>query len=49
MANKDSRSRKVNKPVVVPPVVSVIMGSKSDWETMKAASDVLTEFGVAHE
>ncbi len=25
------------------------MGSKSDWETMSAASEVLTEFGVAHE
>jgi 5-(carboxyamino)imidazole ribonucleotide mutase len=29
--------------------VSIIMGSKSDWETMSAASDVLTEFGVPHE
>ena len=25
------------------------MGSTSDWETMKNAADVLTEFGVAHE
>lgn len=25
------------------------MGSTSDWETMKNASDVLAEFGVAHE
>jgi 5-(carboxyamino)imidazole ribonucleotide mutase len=31
------------------PVVSIIMGSKSDWETMRAASEMLTEFGVAHE
>ena len=31
------------------PIVSVIMGSKSDWETMKNASDILNEFGVAHE
>jgi 5-(carboxyamino)imidazole ribonucleotide mutase len=29
--------------------VSIIMGSKSDWETMSAASEVLTEFGVPHE
>jgi 5-(carboxyamino)imidazole ribonucleotide mutase len=51
MASQDLPSRKVSKkaPAVVPPVVSVIMGSKSDWDTMKAASDVLTEFGVAHE
>ena len=25
------------------------MGSTSDWETMRNAADVLTEFGVAHE
>jgi 5-(carboxyamino)imidazole ribonucleotide mutase len=25
------------------------MGSKSDWETMKAAAQTLTEFGVPHE
>src|SRR5262245_35247911 len=25
------------------------MGSKSDWDAMKQASDVLSEFGVAHE
>src|SRR5665213_3701573 len=31
------------------PIVSIIMGSKSDWETMRAASEMLTEFGVAHE
>jgi 5-(carboxyamino)imidazole ribonucleotide mutase len=31
------------------PLVGVIMGSKSDWETMRAAADVLTEFAVAHE
>jgi 5-(carboxyamino)imidazole ribonucleotide mutase len=29
--------------------VSVIMGSRSDWETMSSASEMLTEFGVAHE
>lgn len=31
------------------PIVSIIMGSKSDWETMKNSSDVLTEFDVPHE
>jgi 5-(carboxyamino)imidazole ribonucleotide mutase len=31
------------------PVVAIIMGSKSDWSTMKASADVLTEFGVPHE
>ena len=31
------------------PLVAVIMGSRSDWETMKHAADVLAELGVAHE
>jgi 5-(carboxyamino)imidazole ribonucleotide mutase len=31
------------------PLVGVIMGSKSDWETMQKAVEVLTEFGVEHE
>jgi 5-(carboxyamino)imidazole ribonucleotide mutase len=31
------------------PLVGVIMGSKSDWETMRHAADVLTQFGVPHE
>lgn len=31
------------------PLVSIIMGSKSDWETMKQAKAVLEEFGVLHE
>lgn len=31
------------------PLVSVIMGSTSDWETMQNASEVLTDFGVAYE
>jgi 5-(carboxyamino)imidazole ribonucleotide mutase len=31
------------------PLVAVIMGSKSDWETMRHADEVLTEFGVPHE
>ncbi len=34
---------------MIPPVVSVIMGSKSDWETMRAADEILTEFGISHE
>jgi 5-(carboxyamino)imidazole ribonucleotide mutase len=31
------------------PLVGVIMGSKSDWETMRQTDRILTEFGVAHE
>ena len=31
------------------PLVAVIMGSKSDWETMRHADEILTQFDVAHE
>ena len=31
------------------PVVGVLMGSSSDWETLQHATAILTEFGVPHE
>jgi 5-(carboxyamino)imidazole ribonucleotide mutase len=31
------------------PLVAIIMGSKSDWDTMRQAAEILTKFGVAHE
>jgi 5-(carboxyamino)imidazole ribonucleotide mutase len=31
------------------PRVAIIMGSSSDWETMRHASAILTELGVPHE
>src|SRR5437899_2577145 len=31
------------------PVVGVIMGSQSDWATLRHAAAVLDEFGIAHE
>ena len=31
------------------PIVGVIMGSRSDWETMKNAADMLDQFDVPHE
>ena len=31
------------------PLVGVIMGSKSDWETMSGADQVLSDFGIPHE
>ena len=33
----------------IAPVIGVVMGSSSDWETMKHAADILTEFGVPFE
>ena len=31
------------------PLVAVVMGSKSDWDTMRHAVEMLEKFGVAHE
>ena len=31
------------------PLVGIIMGSQSDWSTMKAAANVLSDLGVPHE
>ncbi len=31
------------------PVVGVVMGSSSDWDTMQHAVQVLQQFGIAHE
>jgi 5-(carboxyamino)imidazole ribonucleotide mutase len=34
---------------MTPPLVGLIMGSTSDWETMQHADEILTRFGVPHE
>jgi len=31
------------------PLVAIIMGSKSDWETMRHADEILNQFEVPHE
>ncbi|MBA4328182.1 MAG: 5-(carboxyamino)imidazole ribonucleotide mutase [Polaromonas sp.] len=33
----------------VSPLVGVLMGSSSDWDTLQHAVQILTQFGVAHE
>lgn len=37
------------KPSFPQPLVAIIMGSKSDWETMRHADALLTQFDVPHE
>lgn len=44
--SNDGMARSQN---TVQPLVSIIMGSKSDWPTMEAAAKTLAEFGVPHE
>jgi len=31
------------------PLVAILMGSKSDWETMRHAAETLDKFGIAHD
>jgi 5-(carboxyamino)imidazole ribonucleotide mutase len=47
MAKKKSIENRKSK--VENPLVAVIMGSKSDWETMRHASETLDKFNVSHE
>ena len=32
-----------------PPIIGVVMGSSSDWDTLQHAVQILQQFGVAHE
>lgn len=36
-------------PLIPDAVIGIVMGSSSDWETMKQAAEILTEFGVRFE
>ena len=42
MTNSNGSSNKT-------PLVGIIMGSDSDWPTMKAAADICAQFNIAHE
>ena len=44
MAKKTEAGKNNSKPLVV-----VIMGSKSDWDTMRHADETLSDFGIEHE
>ena len=36
-------------PLTPDAVIGIVMGSSSDWETMKQAAEILTEFGIGFE
>jgi 5-(carboxyamino)imidazole ribonucleotide mutase len=48
MPDKKSKSP-VHKIAKRAPLVGLIMGSTSDWETLEAAAKILTELGIPHE
>ncbi len=39
----------MNDTARVAPLVAIVMGSQSDWETMQKAAEVLARLGVAHD
>jgi 5-(carboxyamino)imidazole ribonucleotide mutase len=47
--NRSSSKISNQQSAISNPLVAVLMGSKSDWDTMRHADETLTEFGVAHE
>ena len=49
MSYKKSPSPEKTDPFHANPLVGVIMGSSSDWETLEPASKTLSELGVPHE
>lgn len=44
MAKKTEAGKDNSKPLV-----AIIMGSKSDWDTMRHADETLSDFGIEHE
>ena len=48
-ANVPEPAVQVNALPNATPVVGVLMGSSSDWETLQHAATILAEFGVPHE
>jgi 5-(carboxyamino)imidazole ribonucleotide mutase len=47
--SRDAFSAETGREMADAPLVGIIMGSTSDWETMRHAADTLAELGVAHE
>ncbi|NKB19363.1 MAG: 5-(carboxyamino)imidazole ribonucleotide mutase [Alphaproteobacteria bacterium] len=50
MAKKPAAKKASRKPAKSKnPLVGIVMGSQSDWETMHHAADTLKKLGIAHE
>lgn len=47
--DRDRYRQKGQKLADLPPLVGIIMGSRSDWETMREASAILAALDVPHE
>ena len=49
MKERNNKAERGAMPAKSKPLVGIIMGSKSDWETMEHAAKTLDELGVPHE
>jgi 5-(carboxyamino)imidazole ribonucleotide mutase len=49
MTSKKDKSAKVDEGFKAKALVGIVMGSKSDYDTLKNAEDVLVDFGIAYE
>lgn len=47
--SSEELGKEPHDPTEASPLVAVVMGSKSDWETMRHADEMLTQFEVPHE
>jgi 5-(carboxyamino)imidazole ribonucleotide mutase len=47
--DRNAAARKGSPSSSSTPLIAVIMGSQSDWDTMRHADETLTQFGVAHQ
>ena len=48
-ASRDRRLRLVPKPTIESPLVAIVMGSRTDLDTLRPALDLLRELGVPFE
>ena len=49
MATSEKRNDSSVSPMTALPIVGIVMGSESDWPTMKEAATILTQFNVPYE
>ncbi len=49
MAKKPARRRAATRKAAARPLVGIVMGSQSDWETMRHAAEMLDRLGIAND
>ena len=49
MASRATPWLRASNAAMDAPLAGIVMGSKSDWETLRHAAETLTKFGIPHE